>query len=620
MRPNDSTESGRTDIIICIHNALGDVKECLNSVLECTKQPYSLILLNDGSDEETTHFLDDFSNQKNATLITNSSGRGYTFAANQGLRESTGDYVVLLNSDTEVTPFWLERMIECAEMDEKIGIVGPLSNTASWQSIPKLNESDDWAENPLPKDLSLTDMSKLINNYSPKFFPSMTFLNGFCLLIKRELIMDIGYFDEEIFGRGYGEEDDYCIRARQNGWKLVVADHVYILHKQSRSYSNGRRKQLVRYAGNKLNEKYGQQFMIENAQLAAHNQYLMALREWFQLVLNRRQITNDFKKWKDKSVTFIVQEDKINEKIRTVLLEANTMRKLEIDANVVTLSKHPEKLNDYCEAEKYTISVFSVNDKNIPSLLNHSDVVIGTSSSTMNWLNELNLNKLKKVFYIFEFEPFLFPKNSKSYLEEINRYKQSGALLITKSRINQVLIERLIGESSVLIPPVISAPETCKINQFNQKGTLNVAVYNSTYSPFKNTSLTKRILNLISKKYKNLHINCLFINENTSFKEFESVDVLLDLSSYQPNGLMALEAMSRGVVVILPKNGIGKEFIREKRSGRLVDTRHYNECINAIKNIIENSNMRQLLQQRAQVDIYKFSPEYAVLEMFNHLL
>jgi GT2 family glycosyltransferase len=611
----------QTDIIICVHNALEDVKECLDSVQKFTEPSHSLILINDGSNEETTRFLEGFSKHRSSTLITNSGAMGYTFAANQGLRASKGDFVVLLNSDTVVTPHWLERLIECAESDEKIGIVGPLSNTASWQSIPKLTKNNDWADNPLPDGLTLNEMSSLIFDYSPKFFPTVRFLNGFCLLIKRQLITEIGYFDEQNFGKGYGEEDDYCIRAKQKGWDLVVADNVYIYHKQSRSYTNERRKQLGGHARKKLNELYGEQFMRENSQLSAHHPSLAALRGWFQLVLDRWQLKSYVKKWNGKKVTFIIQEETINEKIREILLEGQTMSQMGIQVNIITLSDSTRNLNDYCLANDFDLEVKNVKSKNVESLLANSDAIIGTSSLTLKWLNDLNLNGLKKAIYIFEFEPLLFPGQSEQYLEVMARYQQNEVILMTKSRVNQALIKRFLGQSSILIPPSFKTPQICAIKQDNPKNSLDITIYTSTYNSLKNTYLTQKMIDTVSKIYEETHdINWLYLHENDSLIDLPSMDIFLDMSIYQPNGLVALEAMSRGAAVIIPKNGIGKEFIKDQRNGRLVDTRSLQECLFVLIKLIEDTGKRQLIQQRAQIDIYSFSPEYAVIEILNHLL
>ena len=157
--------------------------------------------------------------------------------------------MVLLNSDTVVSPEWIDRLVACAESDPRIGVVGPLSNTASWQSIPELSADGDWAENPLEEGISP-------GGHGPHGGPVL----GSCLpqaaVLERLLLDDSpsrswtrsGCSTRRTFGRGYGEENDYCLRAVKANWQLAVADDVYVYHRQSRSYSNERRKALCEQA------------------------------------------------------------------------------------------------------------------------------------------------------------------------------------------------------------------------------------------------------------------------------------------------------------------------------------------------------------------------------------
>ena len=147
-----TAEGPSVDVVVCVHDALEDVRRCLWSLSHKASYPFRLILVNDGSDEQTSAFLrSTVIASPTITLIENQTPpHGYTIAANLGMREAGADYVVLLNSDTIVTHGWLERILACGESDERIGILGPLSNAASHQSIPELREGDSWATNPLP--------------------------------------------------------------------------------------------------------------------------------------------------------------------------------------------------------------------------------------------------------------------------------------------------------------------------------------------------------------------------------------------------------------------------------------------------------------------------------------
>jgi GT2 family glycosyltransferase len=290
FRHRDSVKS--VDVIICIHNALNRVELCLKSVIAHTRHPYNLVLINDGSDEQTSSFLTSFSIEHKSVLVENREPLGYTKAANLGMSLSRNDYCLFLNSDTVVGSRWLEKLLECAESQENIGIVGPLSNAAAYQSVPfTKNESGQWIQNTLPDGATPDQMDRIVDDLSERTFPRVPFLNGFCLLVKRDVISRVGPFDEKAFGRGYGEEIDYCLRARQVGIEAAVADHVYVFHARSASYGPERRIALSTAARSKLDEKHGA------AVLASARNSLYVNKE---LELIRRRIAGAFEGLKTK--------------------------------------------------------------------------------------------------------------------------------------------------------------------------------------------------------------------------------------------------------------------------------------------------------------------------------
>lgn len=256
--PVSKSTVDRVDIVLCVHNAFEDVKECLTSIRRHTKVDYRLLIVDDGSQAETRDFLKSWVQEDSvATLFRNETARGYTKAANIGLRASKGDYIILLNSDTIVTPGWLEKLIECANSQKTIGIVGPLSNCASWQSIPEIfDKNGGWMINNIPEGYSLETLSDIVANVSDKAFPCVNFVNGFCYMIKRAVIDAIGWLDEESFPYGYGEENDFSIRARKAGFKLAIADHAYVYHSKSKSFGHERRQELSKQGSAAFKSKH----------------------------------------------------------------------------------------------------------------------------------------------------------------------------------------------------------------------------------------------------------------------------------------------------------------------------------------------------------------------------
>jgi GT2 family glycosyltransferase len=248
------------DIIVPVFNALEYTKRCLGSVLQNHDGLHiRLIIVNDGSDQATTSWLRAFEeNTAGVEVIENQVNLGYTKAVNVGMVASQGDFLVILNSDTVVTPGWLRNLLRCMLSDASIGLVGPLSNAASWQSVPKAKNSDgSLCANQLPKTVSPDMLALLIAAESNRDYPRVRFLNGFCLMMSRSVLDEVGLLDESAFPRGYGEENDFCLRAFAQGFELAVADDSFVYHAKSKSFGHEHRHLLSKKGGEALRKKHG---------------------------------------------------------------------------------------------------------------------------------------------------------------------------------------------------------------------------------------------------------------------------------------------------------------------------------------------------------------------------
>lgn len=242
------------EIIICVHNAYDELKNCLDSIFSNTENDYLLTIVDDCSDGEIKRYVDDLAGRRpSLRVLRNSKNIGYTRSANLGLKAARTDWIVLLNSDTIVTRGWLGGLIECARSDSDIKAVGPLSNAATLQSIPQVRDADGkFTVNKLPRGIEPDDMAALVRSVSRRAFPRVPLLNGFCTLLHKPSVSHVGYFDEIGFPRGYGEENDLCLRLIEAGHKLAIADHVYVHHSKTGSFTENERKSLTKDADRNL--------------------------------------------------------------------------------------------------------------------------------------------------------------------------------------------------------------------------------------------------------------------------------------------------------------------------------------------------------------------------------
>lgn len=269
------------EIIIPIYDALDYVKDCLESILINTNIPYLLTLIDDGSLPDVGEWIDEFArNRPWIKVIHNHKNIGYTLSINRAIRESSGGSLVLLNSDTIVSNGWLEKLIYAAESDPKIGIVGPMSNAASWQSLPKIkDENGNWSINQLPVGVTVNQYAEKLNVVSSGNCISVPVLNGFCLYVKRSVLNEIGLFDESAFPDGYGEENDFCFRAIDAGYELQLVTNAYVFHSKTKSFGVERRKILITKANKILNERYGEDRFIALEKYLTEQSLLSDLRE-----------------------------------------------------------------------------------------------------------------------------------------------------------------------------------------------------------------------------------------------------------------------------------------------------------------------------------------------------
>jgi GT2 family glycosyltransferase/glycosyltransferase involved in cell wall biosynthesis len=251
--------TSRVDIVIPVYNAADDVRVCVESVLRHTDARHRVVLIDDASpDPRIAEILAELASRSlpQLTLLANATNRGFTATANRAMALSRND-VVLLNSDTIVPQGWLDALIRCAESDPRIGTITPFSNNAEILSFPRFCAANAWLDATDP-----TPVAQAISRAAVPSYPDLPTGVGFCLYIRRALIDDIGRFDIA-FGAGYGEENDFCLRAAAHGWRNVLADDTFVAHTGGRSFTTQKAVLMERNARELLARHPGYDAMIQ---------------------------------------------------------------------------------------------------------------------------------------------------------------------------------------------------------------------------------------------------------------------------------------------------------------------------------------------------------------------
>ena len=221
-------------IIIPVYNALDDLKTTLETLHRSNlSRRVKVLLINDGSDEETSTFLRNFVRKKKQyRLLENEKNMGFVKTCNRGMKEANSDIVILLNSDVMVPKRFEERINECFNFSPKIGVASPLASSSGLWNLP------------YKEGMTFEQMDEFVERNSLMEYPEILCPEGFCFCIRKQVIDELGYLDE-IFGRGYCEETEFAMRAMNAGWKTVLIDNLYLYHKRHASFGVTTRKEQI---------------------------------------------------------------------------------------------------------------------------------------------------------------------------------------------------------------------------------------------------------------------------------------------------------------------------------------------------------------------------------------
>jgi GT2 family glycosyltransferase/glycosyltransferase involved in cell wall biosynthesis len=217
-------------VIIPVYNAPAEVRRCLAAVASNSPAGVGVIIVHDAStDPGVAPVVAEAARREGWTLFENDENLGFTRSVNRGLVAAPAGDVVILNADTRVPRRWLWRLRNAALSDERIGTVTPLSDAAGAFSFacPRPDgpaEIDRFAA-------AVARGSAFVRPHGPTG-------NGFCMYVTAAAREVVPLLDEEAFPRGYGEENDYCMRLSTFGFSHVVADDCVVFHDESASFGS----------------------------------------------------------------------------------------------------------------------------------------------------------------------------------------------------------------------------------------------------------------------------------------------------------------------------------------------------------------------------------------------
>lgn len=216
-------------------NCLNVLKPCLESLASSEPElDHEVIIVDNASTDGTVAYLR--SHHPAIRVIQNHSNVGFTKATNQAIRESQGDHILWLNTDTLIRPGSLTTLCTFLDSHPQVGIVGPKVLNLDGSFQPQCKRG---MPTPSASFFYMTGLHKLLPtnpragqyllaHLSPDEAHQVDAVSGCCLMARREVVEQIGLLDEDIFA--FGEDIDWCVRAKKSGWEVWYYPGSVIVH------------------------------------------------------------------------------------------------------------------------------------------------------------------------------------------------------------------------------------------------------------------------------------------------------------------------------------------------------------------------------------------------------
>lgn len=243
-------------ILMPVFNAVPVVTRTLRYLVANGVDPAAIQVADDGSPDPTMPQVAEWAVGRGIRWRRSDTNLGYTHNLNRCLPDIDSEYVLIMNSDCFITSSSIAKLREVLQRFEMVGCVGPLSSNAGHQTV-LLKREIRWQG---LSDHEIRHYSDRIEQLLTDEFGLRPWLmptaNGFCCLWRTSVLRELGYFDAAEFPRGYGEEDDICLRLMETGRFAAIAPFVFAPHLKTQSFSTKERDALKTHAQNKLRMKF----------------------------------------------------------------------------------------------------------------------------------------------------------------------------------------------------------------------------------------------------------------------------------------------------------------------------------------------------------------------------
>lgn len=599
----------KCDVIIPVYKSPEWVKLCVYALFKNTPDDVlgNVYLINDCNDDLTINLLNNLKEKYSKVIVMqNEENLGFIKTTNRGLKESTSEYALLLNTDCIISNNTIPKLIKNMKIDKNIGLICPISNNAANLSLPMF------------KGFTYMQMNNLLEKkFGGKIFDACTIV-GNCLMITRECLNKVGYLDE-VYGMGYAEETDYQFKAMQKGFKAKVAIDTYVFHKAEVSFGNSQEKQECLDKNRDLFfKRWGRQY----------NELLSKYKKNNPIKYIENNLTDEDKK---NEFNFLIYLIGLSQNAGGVHMSVDMINYLvinNIDCNLV-----------YGFSKGYDeIMLFN------PILINDLDkykfkLIVSTLYLTTYLCKRIaDKYNVPLIYFAQGYEPYF--ENGNDYAIAELSYKLPDKIL-TISDYLSFRYKDMFDQTSTIISNGINYDLLHKKNTSLKPKVITISLRNNY---LKGDFILLDLIKKITKKYKDLEINIMYatktikfpFNDNKSIKInkylgplnrkeianiFQQSDIFIDCSLTEGFGLMALEAMTAGNVAIVSNSGGINEYIDDGINGFIVnDVNNVYSYIKVLDKLLNDTNIYKEIKNNSLETIAKYDYDYIVekyMKFFN---
>jgi GT2 family glycosyltransferase/glycosyltransferase involved in cell wall biosynthesis len=655
------------DIVIPVHNEWHVLRPCLESVEAFTDYPNARILiLDDGSDAFVRQRIEDWAALPHAMPVEvkrNDVSIGFVQNANRGFRETSGDMVALLNSDTVVTPAWLTRLVNAVSTDRRLACVMPMSNQCSFHSID------------IPMGWNIFHYSADLGRRMKRTCFDAVTVGGFCLLIRREALEDVGVYDEA-FGRGYGEESDWCMRARSQGWRVAGTEDTFVYHRGKVSFKDFKDETFRQGNYQTFMDRWADEYSVAMDQYkktraldrvrsaytrmespaappvvsaffdrvrsggATHavteaGRYvrdqggagqiasIVRQRGLVRPRHSRHPLPRGLQSKFRPRVTYVLEKFSIAGGVLSIVQLVNRLTLLGWDAKIATHHDHnQEHLSTYMlYHQPYVFPTAEAMIENFPE----SDIVVASLWSSAEKVHRI-VNRMPEAipwYFVQDDETSFFHERD---TQGRQRVVESYGLVANKIVKSQWLLDRLNehGHTAEIVPVGFDLDSFYSYVPQDDRS-MRILAMARPKTPRRGFERTIRVLRAVKQMRPEVEIalfGCTNLSDysvgfdhtdlgeipNERLREiYNSSKVVVDLSDHQALGRIGLEGMACGAATVLTQFGGINEYIRDGENTLAVDPHDEPSSVEAIVRLVDDEALRLRLVEKGARTVERFS-------------